>query len=163
MLYRLYKLNDEHEPYGVIEYGDFKKRLAEDHRVNKESKYEDGKRTYPDRDSDIKRLPYSCGKMDYRPAIPHVPSKIALEQVTRLQKGEKIPEEETLTHHQVWEEQKELNPTVGHALYFLSISMDAGWFRTSRIVSFDKKENGDVVIETENSVYLAERALDYES
>lgn len=64
----------------------------------------------------------------------------------------------------VWRGVKDLqkeNPAIGFPVYFSSVKMDAGWFRTSPVTEFDINYDGTrIVLGTENSVYLLEEEKD---
>ena len=60
-----------------------------------------------------------------------------------------------------WTEQETLVPVVGYPMYFSSIKMDAGWYRTSKVYEFAYNWNKTkFIVQTENSVLLIEEDID---
>ena len=49
-----------------------------------------------------------------------------------------------------------LRPIIGYRTYFSANRMDSGWFSTSLVEGYEVLENGDVLMTTHNSIYLAE-------
>lgn len=91
-----------------------------------------------------------CGQA----AIPHVLTKKALKML-ELRKTDKKAFDKwhsNASWDEVWKRQETISPVVGQPMYFSSIKMDAGWYRTSEIQKIDKEPNGDLIVETVGSI-----------
>lgn len=160
-LYRLYKIGSKEKD--DMSYDEFKEIQKEwKAYYGSRKKTEGWKREYA-LPEPKKSLPYGSAKMSHRPAHVHVPSDKAMFMLEKIKMGEELTaEEKNGAFDDYWQRQVKLAPTIGYRLYFNSISMDAGWFSTSLIEKYETKENGDVLLTTANSIYVAELAQDEE-
>jgi hypothetical protein len=56
---------------------------------------------------------------------------------------------------EIWERQEELEPIIGLPIYFSSVKMDAGWYRTSVVEKVERDgRTGDITLTTVGSKLL---------
>jgi hypothetical protein len=88
-----------------------------------------------------KRGSYEEFRMCGQAAIPYIPSKKYL-QMQKASKKDFQKWANEATFGDVWERQEKLEPIIGQPVYFSSVKMDAGWYRTSAIekVEYDAEK-----------------------
>lgn len=102
-------------------------------------------------------------KMYGQAAVAYIPTDKALDMMKKSV-GEYKEWVQTLKEPmfpKVWKKQSKLEPIIGAPMYFSSVKLDAGWFRTAPVTRFHKSyEDVETVLETENSVYVLRREDD---
>jgi hypothetical protein len=97
-----------------------------------------------------------CGQA----AFVFVPSAATQKVLKEGSKKEIAKYAEETAFHDIWAQQDTMQPVIGYPMYFSSIKMDAGWYRTSKVyevaASWDKTK---FIVQTENSVLLIEEDL----
>jgi len=98
---------------------------------------------------------YNENKMSGCPATAHVPTKEVREYLKEdnMEAINDIYKKDGFMA--LWDVQEKLEPVIGYVTYFISTSMDAGWFKTSPIQSYTTDEKGVITLTTLNSVYEA--------
>lgn len=95
-----------------------------------------------------------CGQA----AIAYVPSKKTIQMIADLD-SKKITRKEfnqwesESEFKDIWKRQDKLEPIIGQFIYFSSVKMDAGWYRTSPVLSFEyDAEKKIITITTEGKI-----------
>lgn len=58
-----------------------------------------------------------------------------------------------MNHFDVWEPMKKFEPKLGYPVYFTSLRLGAGWFRSSLVEKVEQRADGVFIMTTCNSVY----------
>jgi hypothetical protein len=100
------------------------------------------------------RQEYSDVKMCGQAAWAHVPTKKFIKMLASGSEEKKFQDWiENAEFEDLWLSQKTLDPIIGQPVYFISVKLDAGSFRTSPIEKVEVVDRG-FKLTTANSVYL---------
>lgn len=93
---------------------------------------------------------YEASRMCGQAAIPYVPTKKYLEMQKVAKKDKKAFNKwaEEAKFPDIWERQETLNPIIGQPVYFSSVKMDAGYYRTSAIEKVEYDAEKKVILLT---------------
>ncbi len=91
-----------------------------------------------------------CGQA----AVAYVPSKkhMKLHELAKSDKKSANRMAEEMTMEDLWTRQKSLKPILGWPIYFSSVKMDAGWYRTSRVQKVELQPDGSLHVTTDGKI-----------
>jgi len=98
----------------------------------------------------------SESRMYGQAAIPHVPTKKYMEMLKIKDTDRKAFNKwaDEASWEDVWERQAELKPIIGMPVYFISVKLDAGYFRCAVVEKFEQDgRSGVITLTTCNSIY----------
>lgn len=96
------------------------------------------------------------------PAIPYVPTAKFIDMLKTKDANRKAYTKwaNEATFEDIWQRQETLDPIVGYPIYFSSVKLDSGWYRTSTVHKVEKQKDGSFLIETEGSKLFVEMRHD---
>lgn len=98
----------------------------------------------------VKEGSYEASRMCGQAAIPYVPTAEYMKMQKLIKKDRKAYDKwaSEAEFKDIWERQEALKPIIGQPIYFSSVKMDAGWYRTSEIEKVEYDAEKKVILLT---------------